>query len=234
MWKFGSPNDIGTIGQLTPFLYSQYVEAGNSAQTRLSARPYSPRPSQLVHHPTDLLIARFIATAKKFISSLECFLLQWVSTRTTGWQVKPLWDVQKNKKFTFLKSVPCFQRLFVFVLNLYSRSFPIFLSFHVDYELFCTGVKLGHSRWGKNMDWGCLRTACLGEYLDLRGMKGQEAGENCWMNTSIICIHQILLDWSNKSRRMRWAGHAARMGEMRNTHRMLVGKPEDEEMNWKT
>jgi hypothetical protein len=29
-----------------------------------------------------------------------------------------------------------------------------------------------------------------------------------------------------KSRRMRWAGHVARMGEMRNACRLLVGKPE--------
>jgi hypothetical protein len=29
-----------------------------------------------------------------------------------------------------------------------------------------------------------------------------------------------------KSRRMRWAGHAARMGEKRNAHRILVGKPD--------
>jgi hypothetical protein len=29
-----------------------------------------------------------------------------------------------------------------------------------------------------------------------------------------------------KSRRMRWAGHAARMGERRNACRILVGKPE--------
>jgi hypothetical protein len=29
-----------------------------------------------------------------------------------------------------------------------------------------------------------------------------------------------------KSRRMRWAGHVARMGEKRNTCRILVGKPE--------
>jgi hypothetical protein len=28
-----------------------------------------------------------------------------------------------------------------------------------------------------------------------------------------------------KSRRMRWAGHVARMGEDRGVHRMLVGKP---------
>jgi hypothetical protein len=29
-----------------------------------------------------------------------------------------------------------------------------------------------------------------------------------------------------KSRRMRWAGHVARMGEGRNVYRLLVGKPE--------
>ena len=28
-----------------------------------------------------------------------------------------------------------------------------------------------------------------------------------------------------KSRRMRWAGHVARMGEERGAHRVLVGKP---------
>jgi hypothetical protein len=29
-----------------------------------------------------------------------------------------------------------------------------------------------------------------------------------------------------KSRRMRWTGHVARMGEMRNAYNILVGKPE--------
>jgi hypothetical protein len=32
--------------------------------------------------------------------------------------------------------------------------------------------------------------------------------------------------WVVKSRRMRWAGHVARMGEERGVHRLLVGKPE--------
>jgi hypothetical protein len=31
-----------------------------------------------------------------------------------------------------------------------------------------------------------------------------------------------------KSRRMRWAGHVARMGETRNAYRILLGKPEGE------
>jgi hypothetical protein len=29
-----------------------------------------------------------------------------------------------------------------------------------------------------------------------------------------------------KSRRIRWAGHVARMGDKRNAYRILVGKPE--------
>jgi hypothetical protein len=29
-----------------------------------------------------------------------------------------------------------------------------------------------------------------------------------------------------KSRRMRWAGHVARMGEKKNAYRLLVGKPQ--------
>ena len=29
-----------------------------------------------------------------------------------------------------------------------------------------------------------------------------------------------------KSRRMRWAGHVARMGEVREVHKVLMGKPE--------
>jgi hypothetical protein len=34
-----------------------------------------------------------------------------------------------------------------------------------------------------------------------------------------------------KSRRMRWAGHVAHMGEDRGVHRVLVGKPEGKNVN---
>jgi hypothetical protein len=33
--------------------------------------------------------------------------------------------------------------------------------------------------------------------------------------------------WVIKSRRMRWVGHAARMGEGRGVYRVLLGKPEE-------
>jgi hypothetical protein len=37
-----------------------------------------------------------------------------------------------------------------------------------------------------------------------------------------------------KSRRMRWAGHVARMGLKRNAYRLLMGKPERKETARKT
>ena len=33
-----------------------------------------------------------------------------------------------------------------------------------------------------------------------------------------------------KARRMRWAGHVARMGERRGVHRVMVGKPEEKRL----
>jgi len=37
-----------------------------------------------------------------------------------------------------------------------------------------------------------------------------------------------------KSRRMRWAGHVARMGERSGLYRILVGKSEGKETTWET
>jgi hypothetical protein len=37
-----------------------------------------------------------------------------------------------------------------------------------------------------------------------------------------ISMFQLII----KARKMKWAGHVARMGEKRNVYRMLVGKPE--------
>jgi len=36
-----------------------------------------------------------------------------------------------------------------------------------------------------------------------------------------------------KSRRMRWAGHVARMSEIRGVYRVLVGKPEGKRPLWR-
>ena len=37
-----------------------------------------------------------------------------------------------------------------------------------------------------------------------------------------------------KSRRMRWAGHVARMGEERGVYRVLVGKPDEKKTTGET
>jgi len=46
------------------------------------------------------------------------------------------------------------------------------------------------------------------------------------MRNLMICTAHPILCEEIKSRRMRWAGHVARMGEGRDVYRVLVGKPE--------
>jgi transcription termination factor 2 len=59
--------------------------------------------------------------------------------------------------------------------------------------------------------------------LDLKGKK-MVHGENCIMMNFTACnIVRVI-----KSRRMRWAGHVARMGEGRGVYRALVGRSEGE------
>jgi hypothetical protein len=57
--------------------------------------------------------------------------------------------------------------------------------------------------------------------LDLRGSKGLDAGEDSIVKSFITCMLQAI-----KSRRTRWVGNVARMGELRNAYSILVGKPE--------
>jgi transcription termination factor 2 len=52
---------------------------------------------------------------------------------------------------------------------------------------------------------------------DSRKLRNEELHNRC---SSPSVIRMI------KSRRIRWSGHVARMGEKRNTYRILVGKPE--------
>jgi hypothetical protein len=52
-------------------------------------------------------------------------------------------------------------------------------------------------------------------YLNLKGRKQQEAGEN-----------YIIRCWTIKSRNTTWEWCVACIGEMRNAYKILVGKPE--------
>jgi hypothetical protein len=55
-----------------------------------------------------------------------------------------------------------------------------------------------------------------------------DSGENCIMHNEEL--HNLYSSTSIikriKSRRMRWTGNGARMGEKRNAYRLLMGKPE--------
>jgi hypothetical protein len=62
--------------------------------------------------------------------------------------------------------------------------------------------------------FGAKRDEVTGEWRKLH------SGELHNLYSSPDSIRQI------KSRRMRWAGHVARIGEGRNVYRVLVGKPE--------
>jgi hypothetical protein len=62
--------------------------------------------------------------------------------------------------------------------------------------------------------FGSKRDQVMGGWRKLHN----EELHNLYSSTSIIRII--------KSRRMRWAGHVARMGEKRNVYKLLVGKPE--------
>ena len=62
--------------------------------------------------------------------------------------------------------------------------------------------------------FGAMRDEVTGEWRKLRS----EELSDLYSLPNIVRVV--------KSRRMRWAGHVARMGEGRGMHRVLVGKPE--------
>jgi hypothetical protein len=65
----------------------------------------------------------------------------------------------------------------------------------------------------------CLRRECQ-IFAGRRVSLGQSNVSSRPFNVGVLDRKLI------KSRRMRWAGHVARMGEKRNMYRLLVGKPE--------
>ena len=88
------------------------------------------------------------------------------------------------------------------------------------------GVNLGRLHCGRKGSWGCFENTVLRRIFGPR--RDEVTGEwrrlhneelnNLYSSPSIVRVI--------KSRRMRWAGHVARMGEERGVYRVLVGKPE--------
>jgi len=82
------------------------------------------------------------------------------------------------------------------------------------------GLKPGRWHWGKKAGCGCLRIfgPTRGEVKkEWRKLHNEKLND---LYSSPIILRVI------KSRRMRWAGHVARMGERWDVYRVLVGKPE--------
>jgi hypothetical protein len=69
----------------------------------------------------------------------------------------------------------------------------------------------------------------MGVILDLCGPKRKEVA-GYWRGLHSEELHDLYTSPDIirviKSRRIRWAEHVARMGEMKNVYRILVGKPE--------
>jgi hypothetical protein len=87
------------------------------------------------------------------------------------------------------------------------------------------GAKLGLSLWGRNKDWGFLRTECWGKIFvpkreedeSRRKLRNDEIHSRYYSPNIVRVI---------KSRKMRWVGQVAHMGEGRGVYRVLVGRPE--------
>jgi hypothetical protein len=70
--------------------------------------------------------------------------------------------------------------------------------------------------------FGPKRDEATGEWRRLHN----EELNNLYFSPSIIGVM--------KSRRMRWVGHVARMGEKRGAYRILMGRPEETGPLWRT
>jgi hypothetical protein len=87
------------------------------------------------------------------------------------------------------------------------------------------GAKLGLSVWGEEHRLRVFENRMLRKIF---GPKREEDGS--WRKLHNDEIHSLYSSLNIvrviKSRRMRWAGHVARMGEGRGVYRVLVGRPE--------
>jgi len=69
-----------------------------------------------------------------------------------------------------------------------------------------------------------IETECWGEYLHLRGTRRHGSGENYVMKSLMIFFSSPDIFRANKSRRIRWVGHVARLSEMRCVYKGFGGE----------
>ena len=62
--------------------------------------------------------------------------------------------------------------------------------------------------------------------MALRGTRKEGSREKYTMTRLMICTSHQKIIRVIKSRRIKWAGHVARVGERKGVYRVLVGKPE--------
>jgi len=92
-----------------------------------------------------------------------------------------------------------------------------------------TAQQNGRPAYQKTEHKHFYRGKCANEaHVTVAGYR-QCQGIITWEYISFCLCGSIVLKW----RRLRWAGHVARMGERRGVHRVLVGKPEGKRP-WKT
>jgi hypothetical protein len=107
--------------------------------------------------------------------------------------------------------------------SLLSRNIKIYRT--VILPVFCMGVKLLPSYWGRNIGWGCVRTGCWGRLRAWEG-QGNRGLEKITPCGALYYVPLTKYSSGYQIKRIIWVVQAARMIERRGAQRVLVGKRE--------
>ena len=147
-----------------------------------------------------------------------------------AWKSSNIWEqpkeikIQEEIKSRLNSGNACYT--YHSVQNLLSSSLP---SINLKLKIYRTiillvvfmGVRLGRSHWGRNAGWRCLSRIFVHKRYEVRGELRKL--HNAELNNLYSLPNNVRVI---ESRSIRWAEHAALMGERRGVYRVLVGKPE--------